>query len=203
MLRAGLTGGIACGKSTVAAVLREMKFRVLDADWLAHQLIEPGQPAYGEVVREFGRGICDAQGRVDRARLGAIAFADPAKLERLNQIIHPRVIEACERQFAEWAKTEPQGVAFVEAALIVEAGYHRRLDRLVVAWYTPEQQKRRLMVRGLTAEEAERRIATQMPIEEKKRFATDLIDCFGTLEETRRRVEALASRLREEARKVS
>jgi dephospho-CoA kinase len=203
MLRAGLTGGIACGKSTVAAILREMGFRVLDADLLAHQLIEPGQPAYEEVLREFGREICDAQGRIDRARLGAIVFADPAKLAQLNRIIHPRVLEASDRQFAEWAKTEPHGAAFIEAALLVEAGYHRRLDRLVVAWCTPQQQKERLIARGMTHDEAERRIGAQMPIEEKKRFATDLIDCSRTLEETRRQVEALAARLRGEARKIS
>lgn len=203
MLRVGLTGGIACGKSTVAAMLREMGFRVLDADLLAHQLIEPGQPAYEEVLREFGREICDAQGRIDRARLGAIVFAEPAKLAKLNRIVHPRVLEASDGQFAEWAKTEPHGAAFIEAALLVEAGYHRRLDRLVVAWCTPEQQKERLIARGMKREEAERRIGAQMPIGEKKGFATDLIDCSGTLEETRKQVEALAARLREEARKVS
>jgi dephospho-CoA kinase len=184
-------------------MLREMGFRVLDADLLAHQLIEPGQPAYEDVLREFGREICDAQGRIERARLGAIVFADPAKLARLNQIVHPRVLEASDQQFAEWAKTEPHGVAFVEAALLVEAGYHQRLDRLVVAWCTPEQQRKRLMERGMSGEEAQRRIGSQMPIEKKKHFATDLIDCSGTLEETRRQVQALAARLRLEARKVS
>lgn len=203
MLKAGLTGGIACGKSTVAAILREMGFRVLDADLLAHQLIEPGEPAHEEVLREFGREICDAQGRIDRARLGAIVFADPAKLAQLNRIVHPRVLEASDRQFAEWAKTEPHGMAFIEAALLVEAGYHRRLDRLVVVWCTPEQQRERLIARGMSSEEAQRRIGSQMPIEEKKRFATDLIDCSGTLEDTRKQVEALAARLREEARKIS
>ncbi len=203
MLRVGLTGGIACGKSTVAAILREMGFRVLDADLLAHELIEPGQPAYEEVLRDFGREICDAQGRIDRARLGAVVFANPAKLARLNRIVHPRVLEAADRQFAAWAKSESNGVTFIEAALLVEAGYHKRLDRLVVAWCTPGRQKERLIARGMTREEAERRIGAQMPIEEKKRLATDLIDCSGTLEETRRQVEALAARLREEARKIS
>ncbi len=203
MLRAGLTGGIACGKSTVAAILREMGFRVLDADLLAHELIEPGQPAYEEVLREFGREICDAQGHIDRARLGAVVFAEPAKLARLNRIVHPRVLEAADRQFAAWAKTESHGMAFIEAALLVEAGYHKRLDRLVVAWCAPKQQKERLIARGMAPDDAERRIGAQMPIREKKRFATDLIDCSGTLEETRRQVEVLAARLREEARTVS
>src|SRR5260370_12634600 len=103
MLRVGLTGGIGCGKSTVAATLRDEGCLVFDADALAHQLIEPGQPAYDEMVREFGAGMCDVNGRVDRAKLAAIVFNDRAKLERLNQIVHPRVMDAQDRQFAEWA----------------------------------------------------------------------------------------------------
>ena len=196
MLRVGLTGGIACGKSTVAAMLREMGFSVLNADPLAHRLMEPGQPAYAEVLQEFGRGVCDAQGRIDRTRLAALAFSDPDALERLNEIIHPRVIELIERQLAEWARVQPGGVAFAEAALIAEADYDTWLDRLLVAWCRPEQQRERLLARGFSLEEAARRIAAQMPVEEKKRLATDLIDCSGTLEETRHQVEALAERLR-------
>jgi dephospho-CoA kinase len=196
MLKVGLTGGIACGKSAVAAMLREMGFSVLDADPLAHRLMEPGQPAYAEVLKEFGRGVCDAHGRIDRTRLAALVFSDPEALERLNEMIHPRVIELIERQFAEWARTQPRGVAFAEAALIVEADYDTWLDRLVVAWSRPEQQRERLLARGFSAEEATRRIAAQMPLEEKKRLATDLIDCSGTLEETRRQTVELAVRLR-------
>ena len=196
MLRVGLTGGIACGKSTVAAMLREMGFLVLNADPLAHRLMEPGQPAYAEVLQEFGRGVCDAQSRIDRTRLAALVFSDPDALERLNEIIHPRVIELIERQLAEWARVQPGGVAFAEAALIAEADYDTWLDRLMVAWCRPEQQRERLLARGFSLEEAARRIAAQMPVEEKKRLATDLIDCSGTLEETRRQVEVLAERLR-------
>src|SRR5712692_6238506 len=101
MLRLGLTGGIASGKSAVAAMLREMGFAVLDADSLAHRLIEPSQSAYDEVLREFGPSITDAQGRIDRAKLAALVFADRVKLDRLNAIIHPRVAEAVFRQFDE------------------------------------------------------------------------------------------------------
>ncbi len=154
MLRVGLTGGIGCGKSVVAAMLREQGFLVLDADTLAHQLVEPGQPAYDDVLQEFGKGVCDASGKIDRAKLAAIVFAEPAKLARLNQIVHPRVAEAQERQFTEWQRTHPRGVAVVEAALLVEAGAHNRLDRLVVVWCRPEQQIERLRERGMSAEEA-------------------------------------------------
>ena len=197
MLRVGLTGGIGCGKSVVAAMLREQGFLVLDADTLAHQLVEPGQPAYDDVLQEFGKGVCDASGKIDRAKLAAIVFAEPAKLARLNQIVHPRVAEAQERQFIEWQRTHPRGVAVVEAALLVEAGAHNRLDRLVVVWCRPEQQIERLLERGMSAEEAQRRIASQMPLEEKRRLAEFQIDCSGTIEDTRQQVERLAAQLRQ------
>src|SRR6202790_1949927 len=102
MLRLGLTGGIASGKSAVAGMLREMGFAVLDADSLAHKLIEPGQPAYDEAVREFGPSVVDSSGRIERGKLAAMVFADRAKLDRLNAIVHPRVKEALLRQFDEW-----------------------------------------------------------------------------------------------------
>jgi len=197
MLRVGLTGGIGCGKSVLAAMLREQGFLVLAADTLAHQLVEPGQPAYDDVLREFGKGVCDASGKIDRAKLAAVVFAEPAKLARLNQIVHPRVAEAQERQFTEWQRTHPRGVAVVEAALLVEAGAHNRLDRLVVVWCRPEQQIERLRERGMSAEEAQRRIASQMPLEEKRRLADVQIDCSGTIEDTRQQVERLAAQLRQ------
>ena len=197
MLRVGLTGGIGCGKSVVAAMLREQGFLVLDADTLSHQLVEPGQPAYDDVLQEFGKGVCDASGKIDRAKLAAIVFAEPAKLARLNQIVHPRVAEAQERQFTEWQRTHPRGVAVVEAALLVEAGAHNRLDRLVVVWCRPEQQVERLRERGMSAEEAQRRIASQMPLEEKRRLAEFQIDCSGTIEDTRQQVERLVAQLRQ------
>jgi len=203
MLRLGLTGGIASGKTAVAAMLREMGFAVLDADSLAHKLTEPGQAAYDEVVREFGESILDADARVDRAKLAAIVFADPAKLARLNAIVHPRVETAVHQQFAEWSRNGARDAAFVEAALLVEAGYHKNLDGLVVTWCRPEQQLERLRARGFTDEDARRRIAAQLPIDEKLRFATEKIDCSGSLEDTRTQVAALAAKLRRPSTKVS
>ena len=196
MLRLGLTGGIASGKSAVAAMLREMGFAVLDADGLAHKLIEPGQPAYAEVLQEFGPSILDASGRVDRAKLSAIVFNDRAKLDRLNAIVHPRVAEVVFSQFEAWRRSGVRDAAFVEAALLIESGIHKKLDGLVVAWCTPEQQLERLLARGLSEAEAHRRMAAQLPVDEKLLLATEKIDCTGTLEETRRQVEALAVRLR-------
>jgi dephospho-CoA kinase len=195
MLRLGLTGGIASGKSAVAAMLRELGFSVLDADSLAHKLIEPGQPAYDEVLREFGPSIAGA-GRIDRAKLSAIVFADRAKLDRLNAIVHPRVAEVIFSQFELWHRAGVRDAVFVEAALLIEAGIHKKLDGVVVAWCEPEQQFERLLARGLSADEARRRIAAQLPVEEKLRHATEKIDCSGSLEETRRQVTALAVKLR-------
>ena len=203
MLRLGLTGGIASGKTAVAAMLREMGFAVLDADSLAHKLTEPGQSAYDEVVREFGASILDTGNRIDRAKLAAIVFADPAKLARLNAIVHPRVETAVHEQFAEWSRNGARDAAFVEAALLVEAGYHRNLDGLVVTWCRPEQQLERLRARGFSDEDARRRIAAQLPIDEKLRFATEKIDCSGSLEDTRTQVAALAAKLRRPSTKVS
>ena len=197
MLHVGLTGGIACGKSTVAAMMRELGCRVLDADALARRLIEPGQPAYDEVLKEFGSQVRAADGRIDRAKLAAIVFAKPARLERLNRIVHPRVVDALDRELAELARTEPGAVVVVEAALLIEASYHERLDRLVVAWCEPEQQMERLLARGMAREEALRRIGAQMQLDQKRRMADDEIDCSGSLEETRQQVIDVVARLKQ------
>lgn len=196
MKRLGLTGGIASGKSAIAEMLRELGFQVINADELGHILMEPGRPAFSEIVKEFGEGVIDAAGRIDRRKLGELVFSDRRKLDKLNTILHPRVEEEMSRQFAEWEKEGVRDAAFVEAALLVEAGYQKKLDGLVVASCKPEQQIERLLARGMSREEAQRRIASQMPSEEKLAFATVKIDCSGSLEETRRQVEELAGKLK-------
>jgi dephospho-CoA kinase len=201
MLRAGLTGGIACGKSAVAKMLRERKCRVLDADKIAHAVIEPGEPAYEDVVREFGKDILVADGRVDRSKLARLVFADRVRLDRLSQIIHPRVADVLDEEFAELASRKFEGVAVVEAAPLIESNYHKKLDRLIVVWCRPEQQLERLtnsqMGRGMSRAEAEQRIASQMPVEQKRALANDQIDTSGTLDQTREQVEALVARLKQ------
>jgi dephospho-CoA kinase len=199
MLRLGLTGGIASGKTAVAGMLREMGFSVLDADGLGHTLIEVGTPGYDAIVREFGAGVTGPDGRIDRKKLGALVFRDRGKLERLNGILHPRVEEEMVRQFREWEKGGARDAVFVEAALLVEAGYQKNLDGLVVAWCRPEQQLERLLRRGLSEVEAQRRIAAQLPAVEKLQYATEKIDCSGSLEETRKQVGELAAKLRRRA----
>lgn len=196
MLRVGLTGGIACGKSTVAAWMRELGCYILDADTLAHRLTEPGHPAYNEVVREFGAEILFPNKSIDRARLAAIVFADRLKLAKLSAIVHPRVIAEQDRELASIAYKQPDAVAVVEAALLIEAGYHSRLDRLVVVWCRPEQQLERLLARGLAREEAHQRISAQLPLEQKRALADDLIDCSGPLDRTRLQVEELVGKFK-------
>ena len=201
MLKLGLTGGIASGKSTVAGMLLGMGFPVLNADSIAHKIVEPGQAAYDEVVKAFGSDIVGDGGRIDRARLGALVFADPEKLKRLNAIVHPRVHETMVRQLQDWEHDGNQDAVFVEAALLVEANFVKDLDGLVVAWCSPEQQLERLLARGFGEDEARRRIAAQLAVTEKLRQATHTIDCSGTVEETRRQVEALVENIRHAAKK--
>jgi dephospho-CoA kinase len=196
MKRIGLTGGIASGKSWVASQLRELNFRVLDADFIGHQLIEPGAAAYEDVVREFGREILRQDNSVDRKRLGAIVFADAKKLAKLNSILHPRIEDAIDAQFAKWRAEGFADPVFAEAALLVEAGMHKRLDALVVVWCRLEDQITRLRARGLSEEEARRRIALQIPNEEKLKYATWKIDTSGTMQYTQEQVAALAKSLR-------
>jgi dephospho-CoA kinase len=196
MRKIGLTGGIASGKSTVAAMLRELGFDVIFADEISRRLLDPGQSAYDEAVREFGREIGLPDGKLDRKKIAAIVFADRAKLDRLNAIVHPRVEAQILEQFVDWERGGNRKVAFVEAALLVEAGYMKNLDGLIVTWCKPEQQMERLIARGMTEQEARSRIAAQMPVEEKLKLATYKIDCSRSIEDTRREVEELAKTLR-------
>lgn len=206
MLRVGLTGGIGCGKSTVAAMMAELGCHVLNADKMAHALIAPGEPAYNDVVRKFGRDILASDGSVDRARLAAVVFADGGKLASLNAIVHPRVLRELDRELERLARVDPHGVAVVEAALLIESGYDRNLDRIILVTCTRDQQLERLtnptFGRAMSREQAEQRIAAQMPVEEKRKQAAgklDEIDCSYTLDSTKREVRILVEQLKETA----
>lgn len=202
MLRVGLTGGIGCGKSTVAAMMRDLGCNVLDADALARELEEPGQPAYDDILLEFGRAILGPDLRIDRQRLARIVFQDAARLARLNQIVHPRVVARQNAWLLEIAQHQPHGVAIVEAALLIEAGAHKDLDRVIVVSCTPDLQMKRLIMpagRAMSREDAAARIASQMPLDKKLSIATDRIDNSRSLEDTRKQVEALVERLKRDA----
>lgn len=199
MLRVGLTGGIASGKSTVASLIRDADGMVLELDPLGHELLEPGQAAYDEIVREFGGEILAPGGAVDRRKLGEIVFADATRRARLNAILHPRILDVTRKWFTAIDRAGGPDIAFVEAALIVESGFHKELDKLVVCWCRPEQQVERLLERGLSPEQAELRMAAQMPIEQKRQLADEAIDCSGAMEETERQVNEALTRLRQAA----
>lgn len=194
----GLTGGIASGKSLVARTLRELGAPVIDADELARKVVEPGQPAYQDVVREFGPDVLAADGTLDRKRLAEIVFADENKRKRLGQITHPRIAQLALAQTAELA-ARGAPIVIYEAALLVENGIHKNLGGLIVVKTEPEQQLARAAARDRTGDEAARaRIASQLPLADKLAVATHIIDNSGTPEETRRQVEKLWRELLEE-----
>jgi dephospho-CoA kinase len=206
MLRVGLTGGIGCGKSTVAAMMAELGCHVLNADKMAHALIAPGEPAYNDVVWKFGAHILAPDGSVDRARLAAVVFADSDKLASLNAIVHPRVLRELDRELDRLARLDSHGVAVVEAALLIESGYHKTLDRIILVTCTREQQLERLtnpaFGRGMSREQAEQRIGAQMPVEEKRNQAAgklDEIDCSCSLGSTRTQIQRLVEQLKQTA----
>ena len=198
MLKIGLTGGIACGKSFVLNEFRQLGVHCIDADEVAHQVIVPGEPAYRDIVAHFGTGILGDDSAIDRAKLGAAVFGDEGERQRLNRIVHPRIHEELDRQLArlEAGEGSEATLAMVDAALMVETGSFRKYDYVVVVSCRPEQQLERLLGRGgLTRPEAQARIDSQMPIEEKVRFADFVIDNSGDRGRTRDRVRELHRRI--------
>ena len=197
MLKIGLTGGIATGKSFVLSVLSELGCEVMDADQTAREVVEPGQPAFEEIVAHFGGEVVGADGRLDRPKLGAIVFNDPAQREKLNSIVHPKVFEAQARWMAEVEARNPQAVVIIDAALMIETGSYRRFDKVVVVYCEPQLQLQRLMARNnMTQEEATARISSQMPSAEKLKFADFSINTSQGFEDTRLQTVALYEQLR-------
>ena len=198
MLRVGLTGGVACGKSTVGAMLAAHGAHFLQADTLAHQLYAPGEPTYNAVVEHFGREILNPDGTVNRVRLANVAF--PNRVAELNAIVHPAVIEAQNRWMAEVERTDPDGIAVIEAALIIEAGATEDFDKLIVVTCNFEQKTARYAQRAkISLDEARaevlRRSAAQLSDDEKAGHADYLIDNSGPLEDTAYFVDVLWTHL--------
>jgi dephospho-CoA kinase len=197
MLRVGLTGSIAVGKSFVCEVFRELAVPVLDADVTAREVVAPGTPGLEAIRKEFGDSVITENGELDRARLGEIIFSDEAKREKLNAIVHPLVIDAQDRWLNERELENPDGIAIIDAALMIESGGYSRFDKIIVVWCRDEIQLERLMKRNnLSREDAIRRISAQMPQEEKKSFGDFLIDTSEGYEVTRKRVEKIFSALK-------
>jgi len=198
MLKVGLTGSIAVGKSFVLGVLKELGCHVLDADEVAREVVRPGTAGLQAVVEAFGKEILGSDGTLDRSMLGAIVFADADKRKQLNSILHPFIIAAQDEELAGLERKDPEGIAVVDAALMIESGGYRRFDKLIVVYCEPDVQLQRLVKRDqLSLEDAQRRISSQMPQEEKKSYADFLIDTSGSLESTRQQVEDVFRQLKE------
>jgi dephospho-CoA kinase len=199
-LLVGLTGGIATGKSTVAETLRGLGAEVIDADQLARDVVAPGEPALAEIVREFG-DVRQADGTLDRKKLGAIVFNDPARRKRLEAITHPAIRDRFLARLQALQEQGFEGLVFFDAPVMIESGNYRNMDRLVVVFTDEATQRARLTARdGMTAAEATQRMATQMPVVDKAKLADYVIDNRGdraaTEARTREVFQALLADLR-------
>jgi dephospho-CoA kinase len=202
MVKVGLTGGIASGKSVVGEMFVALGAKLVQADRIAHSLMQPGEAVYNEVVRHFGREILNPDGGINRAKLAESAFGSPtedagkraSRIEELNRIVHPVVIRSQDAWMNEMGRQDPNAVAIVEAALILEAGVRDHFDRIIVVTCNAEQRAARFAARQKVdlesaRKEVERRMAAQLPDEEKIRVANFVIDNSGSLEHTREQVE--------------
>ena len=185
MLRVGLTGGLASGKSFVGRALADLGCLLIQADELGHRVLEPGGEAYDGVIREFGPGIVTADGMIDRPKLAAVVFHDTERLAALNALVHPPVWDRERRLMDEYAAAHPHGIALVEAAILVETGSYRNYAKLIVAVCSEEQQIERAMSRdGMTRDQVLDRLSRQMPLAEKIKYADYVIDTSGAKEST-------------------
>ena len=197
MLKVGLTGSIAVGKSQVLSIFRELGCHTIDADQIAREVVTSDSEGLKLVVENFGREVLQPDGSLDRQKLGAIIFADEAKRRQLNSILHPLIIAAQDEQIRQIEQSDPKGIVIIDAALMIESSGYRRVDKLIVVYCEPEIQLQRLMRRdGWSRETAEARIAAQMPQDEKKTFADFLINTSGDHSQTRAQVEDVYRELR-------
>jgi dephospho-CoA kinase len=197
MLKVGLTGGMACGKSFVAAALGKLGCHIIEADDVGHDVMEPGGEAYDAVVAAFGSSVLNEQKHIDRLRLAGIVFTDPKELERLNAIVHPAVRERAARQFEEISARDPHGIAVYVVAILIESGAHREVDKIVVVSCGREKQMERAMHRPGASESSVRaRLERQMPLEKKLEFADYVIDTSGEKEDTLHQTELVYEDLR-------
>lgn len=187
------------GKSFVAGVLQELGCHVLDADQIARDVVVPGAPGIAAVVEAFGAGVLREDGTLDRPKLGSLVFGDQNKRELLNSILHPFIIAQQDEQLREWEQQDPQGIAVVDAALMIESSGYKRFDKLIVVHCRADVQLERLMKRdGLSLEAAQQRVAAQMPQEEKRKFADYLIDTSDGFEAARAQTSEVYAHLREQ-----
>ena len=197
MLKVGLTGGLACGKSFVGEALASYGCLVVQADELGHQVLAPGGEAYDGVLREFGAEILTPSREIDRQVLAARVFGAPERLARLNALVHPPVLQREDALIAEFATRQPDGIAVVEAAILIETGSYKRFDRIILVTCTEEQQVERALRRdGAALEDIRARLGRQMPMDEKRKYADFVIDTSGEKGDTLRQTRAVYDALR-------
>ena len=197
MLRVGLTGGMACGKSFVATALRDLGCDVIEADETGREVMQPGGEAYAPVAAAFGSGILDEHGAIDRPKLAALVFGNAQQLERLNAIVHPAVRKRALERLAEIGERDPHAIAVYVAAILIEAGAWREMDKIIVVSCTRAQQIERAMQRPGAAESGVlARLESQMPLEKKLTFADYIIDTSGTKEDALRQTAKVYEDLR-------
>jgi len=197
MLRVGLTGSIAVGKSFVTSILSDLGCRTLDADQTAREVVLPGSPGLAALAAAFGTDVLNPEGTLNRQEVGKIVFADEEKRQELNRILHPFIIARQDEIMREWEREDPKAIGIIDAALMIESGGYRRFDKLIVVHCRPEVQLERLMLRdGISLQEAQARIDSQMPQAEKQKFADYLIDTSDGFEPTRERTVAVYNQLR-------
>jgi dephospho-CoA kinase len=196
MHRIGLTGGIACGKTTVCRFFQQLGAAIISADEVAHQIILPGEEAYSKIIEAFGRAILNEDGTVNRAALGAQVFQSPDLRGKLNEITHPIIIRRTSEMMDVLEKETRPPMAIVDAALMVESGSYKRFEKLVVVWCEDQIQMQRLRHRpGLSEEATRQRIAAQMPVAEKRKFADFEINTSGAFQETAAQVKEVFERI--------
>jgi dephospho-CoA kinase len=197
MLKVGLTGGLASGKSFVGHALEDLGCKLIEADDLGHEVLLPDGEAYESVVLAFGRGILNPDGEIDRKRLALEVFANADRLRLLNSLVHPKVRERTDALMEEYFLADPDAIVVVAAAIHIETGGYKRFDKLIVVVCTVEQQIERAMHRdGSTRAQAMARLASQMPLEEKRKYADYVIDTSGSKEEALRQTEEVYHSLR-------
>jgi dephospho-CoA kinase len=200
MLIVGLTGGIASGKSLVARIFKDLGAHVIDADRIVHDLLEPDQAAWREVVDHFGRDIVLADSSIDRRKLGELVFNDHEQRAWLNQCLHPKVFDVYTGLIHHLRNREPDALVIFDAALLIETGYHRKMDKLVVVYSELEQQVERLIGRDkLTPEQCQARIRSQMPLAEKRGHADYVIDNTGARENTDKQAREVFRKLKQQS----
>ena len=200
MLIAGLTGSIATGKSTVSAILKDLGAFIVDADKIARDVVSPGMKAWEEIVRVFGKDVLQETGEIDRERLARIVFNDSVMRGKLEEIIHPEVMRVIDEEIRSIKSNSSDAVVILDVPLLIEVGMHKGMSEVIVVYCPEDMQIMRLMLRdNIGREEALTKVRAQMPIEEKRRLATLLIDNSASVEETRKQVGDAYARLRDKA----